>query len=293
MHIPVLKEEVIQYLDVKPNDNFIDATCGNGGHSAAILEKNGPKGKVLAIDRSPEQAENCKLKTKSYGARITTVCDNFANLADIAGRESFKNIKGILFDLGVSSWHLEESGRGFSFQKSEPLDMRFNPENQLTAQKILNFWSKPELTKMFKDYGEERFGERIAQEIVNSRQAKPITDTLQLVEVIRRAVPGFYKRQKIHFATKAFQALRVAVNQELANIEKVLPQALDILAAEGRMVVISFQSLEDRIAKNFFREKAKEGKLEILTKKPIIPSLREIKANPRARSAKLRAAIKK
>ena len=293
MHIPVLKEEVIQLLNVKPNKNFIDATCGNGGHALAILEKNGPQGRVLAIDRSPEQVENCNLRTKSYSQRIKVINGNFANLAEITERENFKNIKGILFDLGLSSWHLEQSGRGFSFKKSEPLDMRFNPESQLTAQKILNSWSNPELAKIFKEYGEEKFSERIVQEIVNSRQAKPITNTLQLVEIIRKVVPAFYKRQKIHFATKTFQALRLAVNQELINIESALPQALNILEAEGRMVLISFQSLEDRIVKNFFREKAGEGKLEILTKKPIVPSLNEIKINPRARSAKLRAAVKK
>ena len=293
MHIPVLKEEAIQLLNVKPNKNFIDATCGNGGHALAILEKNGPQGRVLAIDRSPEQVENCNLRTKSYSQRIKVINGNFANLAEITERENFKNIKGILFDLGLSSWHLEQSGRGFSFKKSEPLDMRFNPESQLTAQKILNSWSNPELAKIFKEYGEEKFSERIVQEIVNSRQAKPITNTLQLVEIIRKVVPAFYKRQKIHFATKTFQALRLAVNQELINIESALPQALNILEAEGRMVLISFQSLEDRIVKNFFREKAGEGKLEILTKKPIVPSLNEIKINPRARSAKLRAAVKK
>ncbi len=293
MHIPVLKEEVIQLLDVKPNENFIDATCGNGGHALAILEKNGPQGRVLAIDRSPEQVENCNLRTKSYSQRIKVISGNFANLAEITERENFKNIKGILFDLGLSIWHLEQSGRGFSFKKSEPLDMRFNPESQLTAQKILNSWSNPELAKIFKEYGEEKFSERIVQEIVNSRQAKPIINTLQLVEIIRKAVPAFYKRQKIHFATKTFQALRLAVNQELINIENALPQALNVLEAEGRMVLISFQSLEDKIVKNFFREKAGEGKLEILTKKPIVPSLNEIKINPRARSAKLRAAIKK
>ena len=248
---------------------------------------------MLAIDRSPEQVENCNLRTKSYSQRIKVINGNFANLAEITERENFKNIKGILFDLGLSSWHLEQSGRGFSFKKSEPLDMRFNPESQLTAQKILNSWSNPELAKIFKEYGEEKFSERIVQEIVNSRQAKPITNTLQLVEIIRKVVPAFYKRQKIHFATKTFQALRLAVNQELINIESALPQALNILEAEGRMVLISFQSLEDRIVKNFFREKAGEGKLEILTKKPIVPSLNEIKINPRARSAKLRAAVKK
>jgi 16S rRNA (cytosine1402-N4)-methyltransferase len=293
MHIPVLKKEAIRLLDVKPNENFIDATCGGGGHLTAILEANGPKGKVLGIDQSAEQIKECILKTKDFGQRAVLVQDNFANLAGVTEREKFKNADGILFDLGMSSWHLEGSGRGFSFLKKEPLDMRYGQDNQLTAEKIVNYWSKAELARILKEYGEEGFGERIAEEIIRTRQERPITNTVQLVEAVKRAVPGFYKRQKTHFATKTFQALRIAVNDELGSLEKALPQALSILNEEGRMVVISFHSLEDRIVKNFFRETAKEGNMEILTKKPVTASWEEIKENPRARSAKLRAAVKK
>ena len=293
MHIPVLKKEAIRLLDVKQNENYIDATCGRGGHLTAILEENGPKGKVLGIDESLEQIKECKLKTKDFGQRAVLVQDNFANLADIVEKERFGNINGILFDLGMSSWHLEGSGRGFSFLKKEPLDMRYGQDNQLTAEKIVNYWSKVELARILKDYGEERFGERIAEEIIRTRQERPVTNTVQLVEAVKRAVPGFYKRQKTHFATKTFQALRIAVNDELGSLEKVLPQALDALREGGRIVVISFHSLEDRRVKNFFREAAKEGKLEIITKKPVTASWEEVKENPRARSAKLRAAVKK
>lgn len=292
MHIPVLKEEAIRLLDAKPNENFIDATCGSGGHTLAILEKNGPNGQVLAIDRSPEQAESCRLKTQKYGARVKAIIGNFADLKDIISKANFQNIKGILFDLGLSSWHLDESGRGFSFRKSEPLDMRFNAENRLTAQEILNFWSKSDLVKIFQEYGEEKFANRIAEEIIHSRQAKLITDTLQLIEIIKKAVPVFYRHRKIHCATKVFQALRIAVNQELDAVERAVQQAMEALEPDARIVIISFHSLEDRIVKNFFRENAKKGKLEILTKKPIAPSFNEIKLNPRARSAKLRAAKK-
>jgi 16S rRNA (cytosine1402-N4)-methyltransferase len=292
MHIPVLKKEAIELLNIKPGDNLIDATCGKGGHLSAILESNGPKGKVLAIDRSQEQIESCKEKTKEHSQRVSFIQDNFANLKEIIDREKFKNINGILFDLGISSWHLEGSGRGFSFLKKEPLDMRFNLQDQLTAEKIVNFFSKADIIRILKDYGEETFAERIAEEILKTRQEKPIENTLQLVEAIKRSVPSFYKRQRIHFATKTFQALRITVNEELNSLERVLPQALELLEKNGRMVVISFHSLEDRIVKNFFKNMAKEGKLEVITKKPITASFGEIKENSRARSAKLRAAIK-
>ncbi len=293
MHIPVLKKEAICLLDVKPNENFIDATCGRGGHLVMILEKNGPEGKVLGIDESSEQIEECKLKTKDFGGRAVFARGNFADLSEILEKEKIGKIDGILFDLGISSWHLEGSGRGFSFLRKEPLDMRYSQDNPLTAEKIVNCWSKDELVRILKEYGEEKFGEKIAGEIIRTRQEKPIIDTLQLVEAIKRAVPGFYRRQRTHFATRTFQALRVAVNDELGSLERVLPQALDILREGGRMVVISFHSLEDRIVKNFFREAAKEGRAEILTKKPIVPSWGEVKENPRSRSAKLRAAVKK
>ena len=261
MHIPVLQKEVIGYLDPKPNDNFIDCTIGDGGHTLTILEKTGPNGKVLGIDLD--------LRIKNLGKRVILVNDNFANLKEIVKKNKFRNVSGILIDLGISSWDLEESGKGFSFQKQESLDMRYNSENQLTAEKIINFWSALEIEKILTNFGEEKFAEEIAGEI------------------IKAATPGWYHRKKIHPATKTFQALRIAVNDELNNLEKVLPQALEILKKGGRLVVISFHSLEDRIVKNFFRN------LEILTKKPVTANQVEIKANPRARSAKLRAAIKK
>jgi 16S rRNA (cytosine1402-N4)-methyltransferase len=292
LHIPVLKNEVIRFLDPKPNENFIDATCGQGGHMSAILEKNGSKGRVLGIDKSSEQIESCKLKTRDFKNRTILVRGDFSELAGIVAREKFKNVRGVVFDLGMSSWHIEGSGRGFSFMKKEPLDMRYDAGSQLTAEKIVNYWSRPELARVLEDYGEERFASRIAEEIVRARQARPLENTLQLVEAVRRAVPGFYKRQRIHFATKTFQALRIAVNDELESLKKALALALEILDGKGRIVVISFHSLEDRIVKNFFREAAKAERLEILTKKPVTASFSEIKENPRSRSAKLRAAAK-
>ena len=267
MHIPVLQKEVIKYLDPKPNENFIDCTVGEGGHSYAILEMIGPRGKILGID--------CQLRIKPK-ERLILAEDNFANLSEIVKKNKFKPVNGILLDLGMSSWHLEESGRGFSFQRKEPLDMRYCLTNQLTAEKIVNFWSKSELERIFNEYGEEKFEGKIAERIIEARKFRPIADTLQLVKII-----GANPR-------KVFQALRIAVNDELNNLKKVLPQAVEILEPGGRLAVISFHSLEDRIVKNFF----KNPSLIILTKKPVGPSPEEVRKNPRSRSAKLRAITK-
>jgi 16S rRNA (cytosine1402-N4)-methyltransferase len=294
MHIPVLQEEVIGYLDPKPNENFIDATLGSAGHTLAILGKNGPRGKVLGIDQDPEQIKNAKLNIKDAQGkdRLIAVCDNFANLKGITEREKIKEVAGIIFDLGMSSWHLDESGRGFSFLKEEPLDMRYGDSPRLSAEKILNYESYQEIERILREYGEERFSKKIAERIVEARRIRPIKTTCQLVEIIKEAVPSGYQHQKIHYATRTFQAIRIAVNEELDNLRKALPQAVEILKCKGKIVLISFHSLEDRIVKNFFREKAKENILTIITKKPVVPTKEEIKINPRSRSAKLRAAEK-
>ena len=291
MHIPVLQKEVLEIFDPKQNQNFIDCTIGEGGHSAAIIEKNGPEGKILGIEIDAELYQ--KLMAAKLKNRLILVNDSFVNLKEIVGKEDFKKVQGILFDLGMSSWHLEKSGRGFSFLKKEPLDMRYNPQNPLTAGKIVNYWSAQEIEKILREYSQERFAKRIAREIVEERKNKPIQTTFQLVEIIKKSVPKNYERGRMHPATRTFQALRIAVNDELANLKKVLPQALKILEIGGRLVIISFHSLEDRIVKNFLREHS-DGLFgcKILTKKPTTPSQEEIKINPRARSAKLRAAIK-
>lgn len=292
MHIPVLLKEVIQYLNPESNKNFIDCTLGFGGHGLAILEKTEPNGKLLGIDADCQQMEKSKLNFEKFKKRIIFACDNFSNLKEIAKKENYNNVSGILLDLGMSSNQLDESKRGFSFQKRERLDMRFNAQNQLTAEKIVNYWSFQEIENILKEYGEEQFSVNIAKNIAESRKERPIESTLQLVQIIEKSVPGWYRRGRLNPATKTFQALRIAVNDELNNLKNVLPQALEILEPEGRIAVISFHSLEDRIVKNFFRDKAKEASLKIFTKKPIAPSPEEIKNNPRSRSAKLRAAVK-
>lgn len=279
MHIPVLQKEVIGYLDPKPNENFIDATLGEGGHATAILEKIKPRGKVLGID--------FEIRVKAQD-RLILAGGNFADLKEIVRENKFSSVSGILFDLGLSSWHLEESGRGLSFQKNEPLDMRFDLNSQLTAERILSYWSFQEIERILKEYGEEQFSVPIAKEIIEARKLRIIKNTGQLVGIIKKATPGWYQRQKISPATKTFQALRIAVNDELNNFKKALPQAMEILKNGGRLAIISFHSLEDRIVKDFFENNS----LKILTKKPVAPTLEEIKSNPRSRSAKLRVAEK-
>jgi len=292
-HIPVLKKEVIE--NPKPNENFIDCTIGEGGHSLTILEKISPEGKILGIDWNLEAIEKLKIKIENLGFKknLILVCDNFANLEEIVEKNKFWPVNGILFDLGMSSWEIEESGKGFTFKKDEPLIMSYshnvNSATGLTAMEIINNWQEEDIEKILKEYGEEKFGRSIAREIVRARKIKPIKTTFQLVEIIKKATPAWYHYKKIHPATKTFQALRIAVNDELNNLKKALPQTLKILKNGGRIVIISFHSLEDKIVKIFFKEKARQGRIKILTKKPVIPQKIEIKNNPRARSAKLRA----
>ncbi|MCX6789539.1 MAG: 16S rRNA (cytosine(1402)-N(4))-methyltransferase RsmH [Candidatus Gribaldobacteria bacterium] len=291
MHIPVLINEVIQYLDPKNNQNFVDCTLGFAGHSKVILERIKPNGKVLGIEWD---GEVCQKIAGEGIERLIAVNDSYTNLKEIAKRESFGPVSGILLDLGISSWDLEQSGRGFSFQEDEPLDMRFNNQlsiiNSLTAQEIINEWSEEEIAKILAEYGQERFARNIAKNIVDTRYRQPIETTFQLVEVIRKSFPRSYKFGRAHFATKTFQALRIATNNELANLQNVLPQAMELLAPGGRLVVISFHSLEDRIVKNFFREQQKQNNLQIITKKPVVAGSAEARDNSRACSAKLRAA---
>lgn len=316
MHIPVLQKEVIQYLDPKPNENFIDCTLGQGGHSLAIIKRNGTEGKVLGIEADPELFKITKLQISESGFkdRLILVNDFYTNLKKIVEKYNFGLADGILFDVGMSSWHLEGSGRGFTFQKNEPLDMRYNKAVQkIKAEDILNQWASSEIENILREYGDEKFSERIAKKVCEARKIKPIKSTFQLLEIIKRAIPSRCCHQRAprrrdlrgkHFATRTFQALRIAVNDELNNLKKSLFEAKDILKPKGRLVVISFHSLEDRIVKNFFRDQAKprskeedlprgkEGTFNIITKKPIRPSSQEIEINPRSRSAKLRAAVR-
>ncbi len=288
-HIPVLLDEVLKYLEPKPGEKFIDATIDGGGHSAAILEKIESNGKVLGIEITPELFSAAKLKIENEKLKnLVVVNDSYVDLKKIAEREGFLEADGILFDLGMSSWHLDQSGRGFSFQKDELLDMRFNPEKDFSALEIVNTWSEEDLLKVISDYGEEKFARQIAKSIIEARKEKAITTTRKLAEIIKNSVPRWYGHRKINPATKTFQALRIAVNDELDNIPKGLDSAIQVLKSGGRLTVISFHALEDRIVKEKFKSYQKQGLAEILTKKTVKPDYREVKSNPRARSAKLR-----
>lgn len=288
LHESVLKKEVIKYLSPKPNENFIDATFNGGGHSLEIFKKTFPRGKILGIELDKELLEKTRKRLKQFEKRLVLVNDNFKNLKRIVENHDFKNISGVIFDLGFSSWHIEESKKGFSFQKNEILDMRYGDKG-IKAIDILNKWQEEDIERILREYGEERFSRKIAKAIISARREKPIIKTFELVEIIKKIIPF---QRKIHPATRTFQALRIAVNDEIGNIKSALPQALEVLKLQGRIVVISFHSLDDRIVKNYFKEEKNKGEIEILTKKPIKPTNEEIKNNPRSRSARLRAVKK-
>lgn len=287
MHLSVLQEELLDYLQPQANENFVDGTVDGGGDALAILQKTRPKGQVLGIDWTPEVVEKLRMKIRGTAEepRLRLINDNFVHLKKIIQEENFQNIAGVVLDLGLSSWHLETLPRGFSFRQKGELDMRYHPGEKLTAKEIINYWPEEEIERILKDYGEERFHRRLAEEIIRARKVRLIEKVPELVALIEKVIP---RRGKIHPATKTFQALRIAVNRELENLEKVLPQALDILKPGGKLALITFQSLEDRIVKQFFRSVQDQGQGVILTKKPVTPSSLEKKKNPRSRSAKLR-----
>jgi 16S rRNA (cytosine1402-N4)-methyltransferase len=300
-HIPVLYQEVLRGLQIKPGGRYIDGTLGGGGHAAGILEKSSSDGRLLGIDADPRAIAISAERLAEYGPRVTLVNANFARLAEITSQYGFCPADGILLDLGLSSLQLAGGERGFSFQIDGPLDMRFNPHQGEPASELVNGLSTSDLADILHRYGEERRARRIAQAIV---AARPIHTTRQLAEVVARAVG---RRGKIHPATRTFQALRIAVNDELSALSQALPQAVELLAPQGRLVVISYHSLEDRLVKQFYRRESQDcicppivlvcrcghrATLEIVTKKPVTPSELELEANPRCRSARLRIAAR-
>ncbi|MEI6580604.1 MAG: 16S rRNA (cytosine(1402)-N(4))-methyltransferase RsmH [bacterium] len=284
VHKSVLLNETIEGLNLKDGATVVDATFGGGGHSVEICRRY-KKVKIVAIDQDKGAWEKAKSKFKNCDCEINFINKNFADLGGL------ENVDGIIFDLGLSSDQLDNSGRGFSFMKNEALlmTMKENPSPEdITALDIVNTWSEKSLADIIYGYGEEKYRGRIAREIVENRKKKKIETTFDLVKIIEQAVPGSYKKGKIHFATRTFQALRIAVNDELGVLEKGLEQGLKLLKIEGRMAVISFHSLEDRIAKRFFKLKQKEEKIKLINKKPITASKEELISNNRSRSAKLR-----
>ncbi len=283
MHIPVLLEPAVDLLLGNGGTIYVDCTLGLGGHARRILEKN-PKAFLVGIDRDPYALELAKDNLKDFEGRFSLYHANFSDLDEVLKREGIEKVDGFLFDLGVSSLQLK-SPRGFSFQRDEPLDMRMNPEDRISAYHVVNKYSERELERIFREYGEEPYSKRVARAIVLARAKKPIETTGELVKIITAVLP--YKRGKIHPATRIFQAIRIEVNQELKSLEIALYKTLDFLRPGGRLVVISFHSLEDRIVKNFIK-----SHLKPLTKKPITPTIEEIRENPSSRSAKLRVGEK-
>lgn len=286
-HTPVLLEETIEALAVQAGGRYIDCTLGGGGHAAAILEGILPGGHLLGIDADPEAIKQARERLAAYSGSILLVNQNFVNLRSICTKNNFYPVHGILFDLGLSSAQLNGDGRGFSFRHDAPLDMRLNPHQPLTAADIVNTSSETELAQLIKTYGEEINGSRIARYIVRQR---PIKTTFELAEIVEQATGG--RRGRIHPATKTFLALRIAVNQELEHLKSSLGQAVHLLGLGGRLVVISYHSLEDRIVKQFMLREAggERAQLKLVNRKVITPSLAEVQFNPRSRSAKLRAA---
>ncbi len=300
VHTPVLLDEAMAGLQARPGAYIIDCTVGLGGHASAILERIMPSGRLLGIDADPEAIRICQEELKEYGEAITLVDDNFLNLEVICGRYQFHPVDGILFDLGVSSMQLDTAERGFSFHLDARLDMRFDPRQELTASDIVNTFSEQELARLIAEYGEERHSRRIARYIVQNR---PVATTLELAHLVEQAVRS--KRARIHPATRTFMALRIATNGELQNLEPALRQASGLLRPGGRLAVISYHSLEDRIVKQFMRRASSSclcppgtvmcrcghaPTLKLISRKVIKPTSLEIESNPRSRSAKLRVA---
>jgi 16S rRNA (cytosine1402-N4)-methyltransferase len=299
-HIPVLFQAVLDGLQARPGGRYIDATVGGGGHAAGILAASSPDGYLLGLDRDPAAVEAANAQLVSYGGRVVLVHRSFSRLAETAGTHRFIPADGLLFDLGLSSLQLADPTRGFAFSVDGPLDMRFDPQaGGPTAADLLNALSAEELAGILYRYGEERQSRRIAEAIV---AARPLDTTRELVAAIEQVVG---RRGRIHPATRTFQALRIAVNDELAALEAALPQAVEVLAPGGRLAVISFHSLEDRLVKRFMRRESREcvcppeapvctcghrATLRLVSRKPIRPTAEEIAANPRARSARLRVA---
>ena len=285
-HVPVLLNEVLEHLKPESGKNFVDATIGGGGHALSILSLTEPNGKLLGIDLSEKAIANlAKIKNQKSKIknRLILVCDSFSNLKKIVKKNNFFPVDGVLLDLGLSSDLIEKSGRGFSFMRQEILDMRFNPEKQdLMATEIINQYSEHELKEIFKKYGGERFSQRIANMIVKERKQEKIIMTNQLIKIIKKSLKRYFHIKSL---ARVFQALRIEVNNELEVLKKGLKDSLDVLAPQGRIIVLSYHSGEDRIVKNFFKQ---TENLKILFKKPIVPDKQEIEGNSRARSAKLR-----
>ncbi|MCL2593469.1 MAG: 16S rRNA (cytosine(1402)-N(4))-methyltransferase RsmH [Defluviitaleaceae bacterium] len=306
-HVSVLLEETIELLNMSPNGVYVDGTLGGGGHSLKILEKLSDKGRLIVIDQDEDALNHSKIKLEKYLDKISFVHNNFSNIQAILDELDIDRIDGMIMDLGVSSYQLDEPERGFSYMHDAFLDMRMDKRKHETAHDIVNKYDEKKLTKIFYEYGEERWAKRVAEFIVNERRKGPINTTFELVSVIKKAIPKGAREDGPHPAKRIFQAIRIELNQELEILKQAISDISDRMKIGGRIAIITFHSLEDRIVKNTFRDLEnpctcpsqfpmcvckKLPQVAVITKKPIIPSEEELEANHRARSAKLRVAEK-
>jgi len=306
-HVSVFATEAVEALQPEPDHIYVDCTLGGAGHTGRILAASSPTGRLIAIDQDLTAIANAQKVLAPYEGRFTIVHSNFRRLKDIVAELGLDGVDGVLFDLGVSSPQLDEAERGFSFKQDAPLDMRMDSTQTFTAHDLVNTWSLDELTKIFYEYGEEKWSKRVAEFIVRERTNRPIETTGELVDIIKAAIPAAARREGGHPAKRIFQAIRIAVNDELNVFAEAIQQAIDVLNPGGRVAIITFHSLEDRIAKQALQDAAKgcicppvlpicqctnKPKVKLVSRKPILPSEEEIAMNPRARSAKLRIAEK-
>lgn len=304
-HVTVLLNETVGGLNIKPDGIYVDGTLGGGGHSEAICKQLGENGLLIGIDQDEDALKAAKERLEPYANRTLFVHNNFSNIKEVLESLEIEAIDGMMMDLGVSSYQLDEAERGFSYMNTGKLDMRMDRTQEFSAYEVVNSYTKEELFRIIKDYGEERWAKRVAEFIVDARQEKPVETTEELVSIIKKAIPAGARKDGPHPAKRTFQAIRIEVNNELGILTETIKDITDVLNPEGRISIITFHSLEDRIVKNAFRDLSKGCKcppelpicvcnskplLKVITRKPVAPSDQEIEANPRARSAKLRVA---
>lgn len=308
-HRPIMPEECIEFLNIRPNGIYVDGTLGGAGHSSEILKRLGPEGLLIGIDQDQNaiDAASKKLLSIETTAKFVIKHTNFENTREAIEEQKINSVDGVLLDLGVSSYQLDEGERGFSYQHDAPLDMRMNQDDDFDAQDLVNTWSREDITRVIRDYGEEKWASRIAQFIVKNRETQKIKTTGELVDIIKAAIPASARREGPHPAKRTFQAIRIAVNRELEVLENLLADVTEVLKPGGRLVILTFHSLEDRIVKKAFQRLAQgctcprdlpicvcggKPKIRVITRKPVTASENELSQNPRARSCKLRAAEK-
>ena len=306
-HVSVLFDECMEGLNIKPDGVYVDGTLGGGGHSSGICERLGPNGTLIGIDRDQDALNAASKRLEKYNCNKIFVQSNYSDIASVLEELEIDEIDGALLDLGVSSFQLDNPERGFSYMNDAPLDMRMSQSDSFTAADVVNDYDKKELTNIISKYGEERWASRIADFIVKAREDKPLESTFELVDVIKAAIPASARRTGPHPAKRTFQAIRIEVNDELGQLERAVEEFCDVLAPKGRLCIITFHSLEDRIVKDIFNQRAnpctcpkefpvcvcgKKADIKKVTGKPIVSSEEELEVNPRARSAKLRVAQK-